>query len=270
MLGFVASYTEVIMWNEVTSEKVNSLSLLSYLYIPERLLLEFGSSVGINIVLVKKCKYSFDKVVWSHEVHGGSEKRKQQWWWWYHVRKLATSHLVRNRNGTWFGWKPCGITTRPVPALLLVLSNTCGPCTFPTQFIWVLLKTIPPVLLEICGYGLYRIRDKPGTCLVWFYLSDVKGLGEGWYMFAGRWYLSSKPPKGLGLPADQMQSVSAFANIPWQVKSIYGILSDTFPINGYHRTPYIVIAGVFGLFSWTLLWLNPTSSVAIAAILLRK
>lgn len=95
-----------------------------------------------------------------------------------------------------------------------------------------------------------------------------QGLGEGWYFFATEWYLSSKVPQGLGLPADRMQSVLSFANIPWQVKSIYGIISDTFSINGYRRTPYLIIAGALGVVAWTWLALDPSYSVWITAILL--
>ena len=95
-----------------------------------------------------------------------------------------------------------------------------------------------------------------------------QGLGEGWYFFATDWYLSSKPPEGIGLPADRMQSVLAFANIPWQVKSIYGILSDTFSICGYRRMPYLVIAGTFGVVAWLWLAIGAGYSIWVTAMLL--
>lgn len=64
-------------------------------------------------------------------------------------------------------------------------------------------------------YGINQVC----CCVIWynFVLFCVQGLGEGWFMFAQQYYLSDATPKGLGLQPDQMQSVAAFANIPWQV-----------------------------------------------------
>lgn len=44
--------------------------------------------------------------------------------------------------------------------------------------------------------------------------------------------------------------VSSLSAIPWTVKPLYGFLSDGWPIMGYRRRPYLVIAGVVGFVSW--------------------
>lgn len=40
---------------------------------------------------------------------------------------------------------------------------------------------------------------------------------------------------------------------PWNLKPIYGMLSDSIPIFGYHRIPYIIIAGLIGCVCFSLL-----------------
>lgn len=34
--------------------------------------------------------------------------------------------------------------------------------------------------------------------------------------------------------------------IPWVMKPIWGLLTDVFPVRGYHRRPYFVFAGLLG------------------------
>ena len=73
---------------------------------------------------------------------------------------------------------------------------------------------------------------------------------------------------GLHLDADRYAEVDGFTNVPWQIKSIYGILSDTLPIQGYHRSPYIFVAALSGCVSWFGLGVIITGSVALVAIFL--
>jgi len=40
--------------------------------------------------------------------------------------------------------------------------------------------------------------------------------------------------------------LNGFASIPWQLKAIFGLLSDTVAIRGLHRSPYLLIAGASG------------------------
>jgi len=95
-----------------------------------------------------------------------------------------------------------------------------------------------------------------------------QAIGEEFYSTGSTYFFSDKAPSGLDLEADRAASINGFANVPWQIKSIYGIASDTFPINGLHRTPYIVISGVIGVASFAGLWLLPVLTVGLVAVLL--
>jgi hypothetical protein len=62
--------------------------------------------------------------------------------------------------------------------------------------------------------------------------------------------------------------VLGFANIPWQIKAVYGIISDTFPIFGRHRSPYIALAAACGLLSYVFLALELFETTICVAVLL--
>eukprot|EP00966_Prymnesium_polylepis_P199837 4631272-Prymnesium_polylepis.1 len=51
----------------------------------------------------------------------------------------------------------------------------------------------------------------------------------------------------MGLSSARRGQLEGFAHIPWQLKSLFGLLSDTLPINGLHRSPYMILAGVLGV-----------------------
>lgn len=44
-----------------------------------------------------------------------------------------------------------------------------------------------------------------------------------------------------GLTVDKIAYIGALATIPWTIKPIYGIISDTFPLFGYRRKSYLII-----------------------------
>lgn len=52
--------------------------------------------------------------------------------------------------------------------------------------------------------------------------------------------------------------------LPWVMKPIWGIFTDAFPIKGYHRRPYFVIAGVAGCVSALMFSLLGKLPIAIA------
>lgn len=51
----------------------------------------------------------------------------------------------------------------------------------------------------------------------------------------------------------QADTWKAIAHIPWMIKPLYGFLTDTIPIMGRRRRPYLVICGVSGLLHALLL-----------------
>eukprot|EP00425_Heterocapsa_triquetra_P036556 CAMPEP_0195070624 /NCGR_PEP_ID=MMETSP0448-20130528/14636_1 /TAXON_ID=66468 /ORGANISM="Heterocapsa triquestra, Strain CCMP 448" /LENGTH=196 /DNA_ID=CAMNT_0040102355 /DNA_START=18 /DNA_END=604 /DNA_ORIENTATION=- len=50
--------------------------------------------------------------------------------------------------------------------------------------------------------------------------------------------------------------------IPWCMKPVVGIISDAYPLFGFHRTSYIVLAGFLGFVSFLTLGFVPLAAVA--------
>ena len=57
----------------------------------------------------------------------------------------------------------------------------------------------------------------------------------------------------LHLSPSQVQLVYAFMLIPWLCKPFYGFISDTFPIQGYKRFPYLIISQSLTIIFWLIL-----------------
>jgi len=120
-----------------------------------------------------------------------------------------------------------------------------------------------------------RYYSRLSTAFGWRFVAMVsivygfnQGVGEAWFEFGSQYLLSDPKPDGFELDADRIQSINGFANVPWQIKSVYGILSDTFPIGGLNRTPYVIAAGITGVFAWSTLWLWPLLTVGLAGTFL--
>ena len=73
----------------------------------------------------------------------------------------------------------------------------------------------------------------------------------------------------VGMSSADYGHLSGFSHIPWQLKSVFGLLSDTVALGGLHRTPYLLIAGAVGVTANTLLAVLPgdTMSYGLAALL---
>ena len=56
-------------------------------------------------------------------------------------------------------------------------------------------------------------------------------------------------------PAD-MANIGGITTLPWVIKPLYGFLSDGFPLFGYRRRSYLVLAGLIGCLSWLTLGLD--------------
>ena len=51
-----------------------------------------------------------------------------------------------------------------------------------------------------------------------------QGWGQSWSGIATYWYLLSPPPAGLGWNNTTFSLVLMLANIPWQIKALYGMV----------------------------------------------
>ncbi|PSR91882.1 Folate-biopterin transporter like [Actinidia chinensis var. chinensis] len=56
--------------------------------------------------------------------------------------------------------------------------------------------------------------------------------------------------------------------IPWVMKPMWGLLTDVFPVRGYHRRPYFVVAGVVGTGAALVVALGGRLGVAAAVVCL--
>ncbi len=54
----------------------------------------------------------------------------------------------------------------------------------------------------------------------------------------------------LGLTPAETAALVGVAVLPWTLKPLIGFLSDGLPILGYHRRPYLILAGLMGSLSW--------------------
>jgi hypothetical protein len=83
------------------------------------------------------------------------------------------------------------------------------------------------------------------------------GLNQGglsnWGRNARSFYFRDSKPQGLKLTPAQGLVVNNFGKLPWDLKAVFGVVSDAFAIRGLHRTPYILGAAAFGFIGWGLL-----------------
>lgn len=56
----------------------------------------------------------------------------------------------------------------------------------------------------------------------------------------------------LHLGPAELSALTGLFTIPWTIKPLYGFLSDGFPIFGSRRRSYLIIAGIIGFLSYTL------------------
>lgn len=57
----------------------------------------------------------------------------------------------------------------------------------------------------------------------------------------------------LKLGPAELSATLGLLSLPWTIKPLYGFLSDGFPIGGYRRRPYLVLAGFVGFMSYMVL-----------------
>lgn len=76
--------------------------------------------------------------------------------------------------------------------------------------------------------------------------------------------------KSINVTGDKYQSYGTVASTPWALKAALGLLSDTVPLFGYHKSSYILLVSIVGTAAFALLGFLQfsQSSAAIAAFLL--
>lgn len=70
-----------------------------------------------------------------------------------------------------------------------------------------------------------------------------QGIGNAWFFQARDYYFKDIAKVE---PSDAQTYIAA-SQTPWNMKPIYGMASDSIPIFGLHRAPYIALGGVLGI-----------------------
>jgi len=65
----------------------------------------------------------------------------------------------------------------------------------------------------------------------------------------------------------QMAAIFGVTSIPWCLKPLYGFISDSYPIGGYRRRPYMVLMSFLSCFMWILLPFVPHDEFVITLVL---
>ncbi len=117
------------------------------------------------------------------------------------------------------------------------------------------------------AFGLRTFLDRLIAVFGWRYVVTVaaeygvnQGAGLTFVNGAMRFYAFDE----LGVSAAEWGRMLGFGQIPWMLKAIFGLISDTLPINGLHRAPYLIIAGGVGL-GGCLLLAFPRVGAGVAA-----
>nr|DAD19580.1 TPA_asm: hypothetical protein HUJ06_021043 [Nelumbo nucifera] len=93
-------------------------------------------------------------------------------------------------------------------------------------------------------FGVDMSPDTIAVAMVYF-VQGVLGLSR----LAVSFYLKDD----LHLDPAETALISGFSALPWLIKPLYGFISDSFPLFGYRRRSYLVLSGLLGAFSWTLM-----------------
>ncbi|PIN17999.1 hypothetical protein CDL12_09338 [Handroanthus impetiginosus] len=107
--------------------------------------------------------------------------------------------------------------------------------------------------------------------LHWSFVSGVvivyginQGLSLGLSKVSTQYYLKDEQK----LQPSEAQVYHGMIMIPWIVKPLWGLLTDTVPIAGNRRRPYFIFAGIIGAISMIILSLEKNLYLGVALLLL--
>ncbi|CAA7394810.1 unnamed protein product [Spirodela intermedia] len=93
-------------------------------------------------------------------------------------------------------------------------------------------------------FGVELSPDNIAVAIVYF-VQGVLGLSR----LAVSFYLKDD----LHLDPAETAVVTGISALPWLVKPLYGFISDSIPLFGYRRRSYLILSGLLGAFSWSLM-----------------
>uniref|UniRef100_A0A0D6R5J4 Major facilitator superfamily (MFS) profile domain-containing protein n=1 Tax=Araucaria cunninghamii TaxID=56994 RepID=A0A0D6R5J4_ARACU len=100
------------------------------------------------------------------------------------------------------------------------------------------------VFRSIKLFGVEMSPDNVAIAMVYF-VQGILGLSR----LAVSFFLKDD----LHLDPAETAVISGVSAAPWLVKPLYGFISDSFPLFGYRRRSYLILAGLLGAFSWGLM-----------------
>ncbi|XP_070027545.1 putative folate-biopterin transporter 3 [Nicotiana tabacum] len=105
----------------------------------------------------------------------------------------------------------------------------------------------------------------------WSFVSGVviiyginQGLSTGLSKISTQYYMKDEQK----LQPSEAQIYSGIIQLPWIVKPLWGLLTDTLPIRGYRRRPYFILAGFLGAFAMLSLSFGDKLQLASALLCL--
>ncbi|XP_058084405.1 folate-biopterin transporter 1, chloroplastic isoform X2 [Magnolia sinica] len=99
-------------------------------------------------------------------------------------------------------------------------------------------------LSNIKCFGVELSPDNIAVAMVYF-VQGVLGLSR----LAVSFYLKDD----LHLDPAETAVISGVSALPWLIKPLYGFISDSFPLFGYRRRSYLVLSGLLGALSWSMM-----------------
>ncbi|PON80042.1 Folate-biopterin transporter [Parasponia andersonii] len=93
-------------------------------------------------------------------------------------------------------------------------------------------------------FGVDLTPDNIAVAMVYF-VQGVLGLSR----LAVSFYLKDD----LHLDPAETAVIAGFSALPWLIKPVYGFISDSLPLFGYRRRSYLILSGLLGAFSWSLM-----------------
>lgn len=93
-------------------------------------------------------------------------------------------------------------------------------------------------------FGVDLTPDNIAVAMVYF-VQGVLGLSR----LAVSFYLKDD----LHLDPAETAVITGFSALPWLIKPVYGFISDSVPLFGYRRRSYLILSGLFGALSWSLM-----------------
>ncbi|KAK6130149.1 hypothetical protein DH2020_036065 [Rehmannia glutinosa] len=112
---------------------------------------------------------------------------------------------------------------------------------------------------SISCFGVELTPDSIAVAMVYF-VQGVLGLSR----LAVNFYLKDD----LHLDPAETAIISGVSSLPWLVKPLYGFISDYLPLCGYRRRSYLVLSGLLGAFSWSLMATLVDSKYGVAFCIL--